>query len=82
MGLNDRIHPSAAAAGCLAGAGTALLIYGLAVDGEPDDFKTLIPDIAGVSGLYADTSIVAFLVTPLASGLVTLEAEYVFLYPN
>jgi len=75
MGLSDRIHPSAAAAGCLAGAGTALLIYGLAVDGEPDDFKTLIPDIAGVSGLYADTSIVAFLVTPLASGLATLAAN-------
>ena len=75
MGLWDRIHPCAAAAGCLAGAAVALLTYGVAIGDDPSDFKTMIPDIPGVSGLYADTSVVAFIMTPIASGLVTLLAN-------
>lgn len=75
MGLWDRIHPAAASAGCLAGAACALLTYGVAVGDDPTDFKTMIPDIPGVSGLYADTSVVAFIMTPVASGIVTLTAN-------
>tara|TARA_B110001452_G_scaffold161419_1_gene134371 strand:- start:627 stop:2315 length:1689 start_codon:yes stop_codon:yes gene_type:complete len=75
MGLWDRIHPAAASAGCLAGAAVALLTYGVAVGDDPANFNTLIPDIPGVSGLYADTSVVAFIMTPITSGLVTLLAN-------
>jgi Na+/proline symporter len=75
MGMWDRIHPCAATAGCLAGAACALLTYGVAVGDDPSDFRTMLPDIPGASGLYADTSVVAFIVTPLASGLVTLAAN-------
>jgi len=75
MGLNDRIHPSAAFAGCLVGAFIALLTYALGVDGEPDKFDTLLPEIAGVSGLYATTSLVAFVCAPVGSGLATLIAN-------
>eukprot|EP00967_Tisochrysis_lutea_P087485 scaffold123782_cov49-Tisochrysis_lutea.AAC.1 len=59
MGLSDRTHPVAAAAGCFAGLVTALIIYLVGVNGENGDqpMRMLIQ----ADGLYSDTSLVGFL---------------------
>lgn len=67
MGLSNRIHPMAALAGCVSGLITALAIYGAGIDGELGNFQTLFAP----GGLYANTSLYAFIFTPLVSGIVT-----------
>jgi len=70
MGLSDKIHPIGALSGCVSGFVTALLVYGVGIDsrGEPGGFSKLLAP----GGLYSYTSFVAFLVTPVVSGIVTL----------
>mmetsp|Transcript_24178 Transcript_24178/g.48369 ORF Transcript_24178/g.48369 Transcript_24178/m.48369 type:complete len:551 (-) Transcript_24178:387-2039(-) len=67
MGLSEKIHPVAALVGCLTGLATALLVYGV---GLPDDvgnfFWVLEP-----GGLYTNTALVGFILTPVCSGLAT-----------
>lgn len=70
MGLSDRTHPVAAAAGCFAGFISALLIYLVGVGGENGD--TPMKMLVQAGGLYSDTSLVAFLVVPAASFLATV----------
>jgi Na+/proline symporter len=87
MGLSDKIHPAAALSGCLTGLVCLLIIYGVGLPGAGEEgnfVKVLEP-----GGLYAKTSLVAFIVTPLASGLVTLLVAIPFrlqrdrcLHPN
>ena len=74
LGLWSRIHHLAALAGCLAGAFTALLIFGVGIDGEAGNYKTLTMD----GGLYTETSFWAFLLTPLCSAAATLLANVPF----
>lgn len=70
MGLNDKIHPVAALSGCISGFITLLIIYGVGLPGagEAGNFVKILEP----GGLYAKTSLIAFIVTPFASGLVTL----------
>jgi hypothetical protein len=70
MGLSDRTHPVAAAAGCFAGFLSAFLIYLIGVNGENDG--TPMKMLVDAGGLYSETSLVAFLVVPTASFLATL----------
>jgi Na+/proline symporter len=70
LGLWDKIHPLAALAGCIAGLATALTVYGVGMEDpyEEGNFVTLFAP----GGLYATTSLIAFVATPLVSGGVTL----------
>ena len=77
MGLSDRTHPVAAAAGCFAGLVTALIIYLVGVNGENGDQPMRMLVQAG--GLYSDTSLVAFLVVPGASFLATALTNIPFM---
>jgi len=70
MGLSDRIHPTAAAAGCFAGLASAVAIYMAGVNGENNGVPMRMLVQAG--GLYSDTSLTAFLAVPGASFLATL----------
>jgi uncharacterized membrane protein len=70
MGLSDRTHPVAAAAGCFAGFLSAFLIYLIGVDNENDG--TPMKMLVQAGGLYSETSLVAFLVVPAASLVATL----------
>jgi Na+/proline symporter len=74
LGLWDRIHHTAALAGCVAGLLTALIVYGVAIDDDEGDFQTLTMP----GGLYATTSFVAFILTPLCSAAATLLANIPF----
>jgi len=71
MGLSDKVHPAAAISGCLAGLITALAVYAIGVVEpffpEPGNFSLLFAP----GGLYRRTSLYAFILTPLVSGLVT-----------
>ena len=68
LGLSPRVHPNGALAGCVAGLLCALLCYGIGINGEAGSFVTLFQ----AGGLYADTSLLAFCLTPSVSALVTL----------
>merc|ERR1712106_68007 len=74
LGLWTRIHHLAALAGCLVGAFTALLIFGVGINGEKGRYETLMMD----GGLYTDTSFWAFVLTPLCSAAATLLANIPF----
>ena len=74
LGLWSRIHHLAALAGCLVGAFTALLIFGIGIGDEAGNYKTLMMD----GGIYKDTSFWAFLLTPLCSAAATLLANLPF----
>ena len=69
MGLNHKVHPIGALAGCLAGLVTALIVFGTGIPGlnEAGGFFLLLAP----GGLYSTTSLVAFIATLFASGLVT-----------
>jgi len=76
LGLSPRIHPVAAGAGCLTGLVVALAIFGVGVNNENFNAKTnttmpmmklLAPD-----GLYSQTSLLAFIIVPLCSGVTCL----------
>jgi len=77
LGLWDRIHPIAALAGCVAGLACALIIYGVGNEdaGEEGGYVTLFAP----GGLYATTSFVAFIATPLVSGFTTLLVALPFM---
>ena len=70
MGLSDRIHPTAAAAGCFAGLASAVAIYLVGINGENDG--TPMRMIIKPGGLYSDTSLTAFMIVPGASFFTTL----------
>jgi len=81
LGLWPRFHPIAAIPGCFAGLATAIIVYAVslpdAVTGEPENNDldgNFVPMkmIVEAGGLYSETSFVAFIVVPLASGLVSL----------
>jgi len=74
LGLWTRIHHLAALAGCLVGAFTALLIFGVGINGEDGNYETLMMD----GGLYTDTSFYAFVLTPLCSAAATLLVNIPF----
>jgi len=74
LGLWVRIHHIAALVGCVFGMFTALVIFGVGVNGEEGNYKTLM--LAG--GLYSDTSFWAFVLTPLCSAAGTLLANIPF----
>lgn len=76
MGLWDRIHPHAALAGCVMGLATALAVYGAGLPNKCDAYGACEEGnfvmLTKPGGLYATTSLVAFIATPTASGLMTL----------
>merc|ERR1719223_2342079 len=81
LGLWPRFHPHAALAGCLTGLACATIIYRVSVKndvtGEPENIDLngdFIPFkmLTEPGGLYSKTALVAFLVVPIASGLVSL----------
>jgi Na+/proline symporter len=74
LGLWDRIHPHAALAGCAAGLLVVLITFGVGVDSEPGNFVVLVQP----GGIYATTSLVAFILTPVCSGIATLLANIPF----
>jgi hypothetical protein len=74
LGLWVRIHHLAALAGCLVGAFTALVIFGVGINGEAGNYKTLTMD----GGLYSETSFWAFVLTPLCSAAATLLTNIPF----
>ena len=74
MGLDERVHPIAALAGCLAGLLAALLVYGIGAFGEAGGYVTLLAP----GGLYATTALLAFLVVPVVSGVVTVAVAVPF----
>ena len=53
---------------------TALVIFGVGVNGDEGNYKTLVMD----GGLYSDTSFWAFLLTPICSAAATLLANIPF----
>jgi len=67
MGLSDKVHPIAALVGCLTGLGTALLVYGVGLPHEEGNFFWVLE----AGGLYKDTALAAFLLTPGCSGVAT-----------
>jgi hypothetical protein len=71
MGLSDRTHPVAAAAGCLTGFLSAFLIYLIGVNGE-NGGGTPMKMLLAAGGLYSDTSLVAFLIVPTSSFVATV----------
>jgi len=82
MGLSNKVHPVAALVGCLTGLMCALIIYGVGLPCDSLDAAGLplcdhVPEAGNFfelmkpGGLYSTTSLVAFIVTPVASGLVT-----------
>ena len=74
LGLWVRIHHLAALSGCLVGAFTALVIFGVGINGEAGNYKTLTMD----GGLYSETSFWAFVLTPLCSAAATLLTNIPF----
>jgi hypothetical protein len=76
MGLSEKVHPIAALCGCVAGLLTTLITYAVGNPGcpstHPSGFEAgnfemlLLP-----GGLYSTTALIAFVLTPLISGLVT-----------
>lgn len=74
MGLSPRIHPHAALAGCLVGFTTAFAVYGAGIDSEDGDLKMM----TRAGGLYSDTALTAFLLTPTASTVATLLVNIPF----
>jgi Na+/proline symporter len=82
MGLWDRIHPVSALAGCIMGLVTALAVYGAGLPNKCDASGVcedgLFQQLIKPGGLYASTSLVAFIATPVASGLATLLVNIPF----
>ena len=72
MGLSERVHPLAALAGCLAGLITALAVYGAGPAG--------FPLLTTPGALYAETSLHAFIFTPIASGVATILVALPFAF--
>ena len=68
MGLSPRIHPTSALADCIAGLLTALLVFGIGFSGEKGIYITLFSP----GGLYSDSSLLAFCLTPTVSIAATL----------
>ena len=76
MGLHHKVHPHAALAGCIGGFVSALIIFGVGMPGlnEAGNFVMLLAP----GGLYATTSFVAFIVVPVASGIITAAVSVPF----
>lgn len=74
MGLSEKVHPAAALVGCFTGLGTALLVYGVGLPHEEGNFFWVLE----AGGLYKDTALVAFLLTPACSGIATLLVSIPF----
>lgn len=81
MGLSPRIHPVAAAAGCIAGFASAIIIFAVGctnpktglndnINAEGNSVPFHILTAPG--GLFSETSFIAFLLVPILSGVVTL----------
>ena len=67
MGLSHRIHPTACLVGCATGFTLAMIIYGVGINDENDEYKGAFSMLIKPGGLYSDTAITAFMVVPFGA---------------